>query len=181
MMIFMLICFTGYIAVSLVINKQRLKKLGKSVLLSNTKMEKNEIVFLSVRSILSMIVALILMYGSFIEYEYVLNAMMCFLGFYSANILFPCICSTAYKDHIGVYDNGVFAFGGIMEFSKMKEYKISAKQKKNHTYMSVYCISTFPLRAGIKNFTIDNTSVKEIHAFFKKKHRDLKKAKYKRK
>lgn len=172
-MVFMILSFFGGIAVSFIFNKIKIKKLGKPVILASVSMERNEVISLCIRSFLAIAVALILQYEKYIKNEYALVILLCVIMLYSANIIFPIFYYAVYKNKVGVYENGVFAYGGVMEYSKMKEYIINEHKNRKCGKQTVYCKSTVPLFMAIQHFDINDEAAKEIHTYFRRKHKQM--------
>lgn len=163
----------GYVLVSFLTTNLKRKKIGDAVVITQSVMSKSELLFACLRGMLSILAAVIVYSERYIDNVCYLTAVMCFAALYAGYLLFPVFCWRIFQGEIGVYENGIFAYDGILEYSKMKEYEISKNKNPDGQAMTVYCKSTFPVAFNIRHFDIDNREAGKIDAYFRKKHRQL--------
>jgi hypothetical protein len=169
-----ILCTIGCILILFLINKRKKKKLGNPVIIANTLMSRKELSSLCIRSILTFIVAVILSYEGYIKNIYALAFILCIISAYSGYLMFSILVYLVFKNEIGIYENGVFTYEGIMEYSKMKKYVIDKSRFNNLKDITVYCKSTSPIINLVNHFNINEGLKEEANIYFKKKHRQIK-------
>lgn len=172
-MIMTIICITGYILTAFLVTYAKRKKIGDAVLITHAEMSSRESLFLIFRSILAVIVAVIMRREHYIENDYYLTVVLCLIAVYAGYLLFPVLCSFIFRRELGIYQNGVFTYGGILRYKDMKEYVINKNKNPGPQNMTVYCKSMFPVALNIRHFDVNNRQAKEIDSYFKKKHKQF--------
>lgn len=175
-MVLIVLCIAGYILAAFLVTYGRRKKLGSAVLVTHSEMSSRELLSVIFRSILTVVVAVIMRREHYIENIYYLTAVLCFVAMYAGYLLFPVLCSYVFKRELGVYENGVFTYGGVLKYKDMKEYVINRNKNPGGQNMTVYCKSMFPVALNIRHFDVDNRQAKVIDSYFKKKHKQFRNA-----
>lgn len=176
----MILMFFGaacYVLLLLGIQIRKKKRLGQPVLMTHSAMSTKERMSVCLRSVLVFAASVILwMKYRAVNPRYLL-VLLCAIALYLGYLIFPVICSVVLKKEIGLYDNGVVTYNGIMEYTRMKEYVICENHNHdvNGRNMTVYCKSTIPVMFLTHHFDVESRLGKEVGKIFDKKHKQMQK------
>ncbi|MCF0106188.1 MAG: hypothetical protein HUJ53_05455 [Holdemanella sp.] len=176
-MIVGIICLVGYIVVMLIINERKMKNLGNCIFVTKSVLQKREKIQFLMRGAASLLLAGCVIYIQFIKNKIGLYFFVALLSLYAARVIFPLFFYARNKDKLGIYENAVVGYEGIMEYAHMKKYTIDFNKKntENDQKMTIYCKSNIPINSAIVHLDIEERLVRDIHSFFRKKHKDIQK------